>query len=72
MQHELRALGAAVEPSPSVDEDGAVLPGDAARLQDDPRRHDLLLAPGTSPASRFLRGLVERGPRGGRGGDTRW
>jgi Family of unknown function (DUF6282) len=45
MQHELRALGAAVEPVPVVDRDGAVLPETRTVLQTI-ARHGLLLATG--------------------------
>jgi hypothetical protein len=45
MQHELRALGAAVDPVPVVDEDGAVLPETRTVLQTI-ARHGLLLATG--------------------------
>jgi Family of unknown function (DUF6282) len=45
MQHELRKLGAAVEPVPVVDEDGAVLPETRTVLQTI-ARHGLLLATG--------------------------
>ena len=46
MQHELRALGAAVEPVAVVDEDGAVLPETRTGARRRSPRHGMLLATG--------------------------